>query len=90
MAHLILAETIANVSELKRDPIGTVAAGGGFAVAILHRNQPAFYCVPAEAYETLMDRLDDVDLTAIADLRAGQPINRIALEELDADYSRPR
>ena len=47
MAHQILSETAASISELKRDPMGTVAAGEGFPVAILNRNEPAFYCVPA-------------------------------------------
>lgn len=30
MAHLILAETTVSVSELKKKPMGTVAAGEGF------------------------------------------------------------
>ena len=57
MAHVILAETTASVSELKKNPMGTVAAGEGFPVAILNRNEPAFYCIPASAYEALMDKL---------------------------------
>ena len=56
MSHLILAEITASVSELKKNPMGTVAAGEGFPVAILNRNAPAFYCVPAKAYEALMER----------------------------------
>jgi len=28
------------------------------AVAVLNRNEPAFYCVPARAYEELMDLVD--------------------------------
>ena len=84
MAHLILAETTASVSELKRDPMGTVAAGEGFPVAILNRNAPAFYCVPARAYEALLDRLEDLELNAIADVRAGdgkEPV-KVTLDEL--------
>ena len=57
MTALVLAQTTASVSELKRNPMGTVAAGEGETVAILNRNEPAFYCVPAKAYEHLMDRL---------------------------------
>lgn len=49
--------------------MGTVAAGEGFPVAILNRNEPAFYCVPAEAYEALMDRLEELELNALADAR---------------------
>jgi len=82
MTHLILAETTASVSELKKNPMGTVAAGEGFPVAILNRNEPAFYCVPAKAYEALMDRLEDIELNAIADARQGQAVHKVKLHEL--------
>ena len=63
--------------------MGTVAAGEGFPVAILNRNEPAFYCVPAEAYEALMSRLEDLELNAIADARLadGQAAVKVALDE---------
>ncbi|HEV2555997.1 MAG TPA: plasmid stabilization protein [Bosea sp. (in: a-proteobacteria)] len=82
MTALILADMTASVSELKRNPMGTVAAGDGATVAILNRNEPAFYCVPARAYEALMERLEDAELNAIADARAGQPIVKVTLDEL--------
>ncbi len=82
MSHTILSEIAASVSELKRDPMGTVAAGDGFPVAILNRNAPAFYCVPAAAYEALMDRLEDIELNRIADSRAGQRVVKVKLDEL--------
>lgn len=82
MAHLILAETTATVSELKRNPMGTVAAGEGMPVAILNRSAPVFYCVPAKAYVALMDRLKDLELNLLADLRATQRVTRGTLDEL--------
>ena len=82
MTHIILAETTASVSELKKNPMGTVAAGDGFPVAILNRNEPAFYCVPAKAYEALMDRLEDIELNALADARSGQAEIKVKLSEL--------
>jgi antitoxin StbD len=82
MTHLVLAETAASVSELKRDPMGTVASGEGFPVVILNRNEPAFYCVPALAYEALMDRLEDIELNEIADARASQTEISVAIDEL--------
>ena len=82
MANIILAETAASISELKKNPMGTVAAGEGFPVAILNRNEPAFYCVPAKAYEALMDRLEDFELNAIVDARANQAEIKVKLDEL--------
>lgn len=82
MAHQILSETAASITELKRDPMGTIAAGEGFPVAILNRNEPAFYCVPARAFEAMMERLEDLELNAIADARAGQKQVKVRLDEL--------
>jgi antitoxin StbD len=84
MTHRVLAETAASVSELKRNPMGTVAAGEGLPVAILNRNETAFYCVPADAYEALMERLEDLALNAIADarLRNGKAPVKVGIDEL--------
>ena len=82
MAHQILSETAASISELKRNPMGTVAAGEGFPVAILNRNEPAFYCVPASAFEAMMERFEDLELNAIADARVGQKQVKVKLEDL--------
>ena len=84
MTHLLLASVAASVTELKRDPMGTVAAGDGEVVAILNRNEPAFYCVPARTFEVLMEKLEDLELNAIADTRMsdGQPLQRVSLDDL--------
>ena len=82
MASLILAEMTASISELKKNPMGTVAAGDGAPVAILNHNEPAFYCVPARAYEAMVERLDDIRLNAIADARRGQRVIKVRLDEL--------
>ncbi len=82
MTNLVLAEMTASVSELKKNPMGTVAAGEGAPVAILNRNEPAFYCVPAKAYEAMMDRLEDIELNAIADARKDEPVVKVTLDDL--------
>lgn len=82
MASVILSNMSASITELKKDPMGTIEAGDGEAVAILNRNTPAFYCIPAKAYEALMDYLEDLELNAIADSRKGQKRIRVTLDEL--------
>lgn len=82
MPHTILAEVTASVSELKRNPMGTVAAGEGFPVAILNHNEPAFYCVPAKAFEAMMDIIEDAELNAIADSRMGQEEIAVDIDDL--------
>lgn len=82
MSSLVLSEMTASISELKKNPMGTVAAGDGFAVAILNRNEPAFYCVPARAYEALMDKIEDLELNALANARANDKIIKVNLNDL--------
>jgi antitoxin StbD len=82
MTHQIHAGTTASVTELKKNPMGTVAAGEGFPVAILNRNEPAFYCVPTKTYEAMLERLEDLELNAIADQREGQKIHKVSMNDL--------
>lgn len=82
MAHQIFTETTASISELKRNPMATVAAGEGAPVAILNRNAPAFYCVPADVFEAMVERLDDIELNKLADARAGQRVIKVKMDDL--------
>ncbi len=72
MPSRILAESVASVSELKKNPMATVAAGEDFPVAVLNRNEPAFYCIPAKTFENLMERLEDLELAAVVNERKNQ------------------
>ncbi|ENB50972.1 antitoxin, type II toxin-antitoxin system family protein [Escherichia coli P0298942.12] len=61
--------------------MATVSAGDGFPVAILNRNQPAFYCVPAELYEKMLDALDDQELVKLVAERSNQPLYDVDLDK---------
>ena len=61
--------------------MGTVGAGDGYPVAILNRNQPAFYCVPAKLYEQMLDALDDQELIKLVNERCKE-----ALVDVDLDH----
>lgn len=78
----ILADNSTSISELKKNPMAVIEQGGGFPVAVLNRNQPAFYCVPAEAYEVLMDKLEDIELAALVQERQGQPEIEVNIDDL--------
>jgi antitoxin StbD len=82
MVQTVLADVTTSISELKKNPMAVVEQGEGFPVAVLNRNQPAFYCVPAEAYEALMDKLEDVELTAIVEARKGQKEIAVDIDDL--------
>ena len=81
MAHFIHANVTARITELKRNPMGPMAAGNGAAVAILHRNKAAFYYVPAEEYEVVLNVIDDATLNAIAGARITSPEIAVSLDD---------
>lgn len=82
MVSQVLTEFTASVAELKKNPIGTVASARGAPLAILNRNAPAFYCVPADLYGQMLDALEDAELNALADAREGGPFVSVDLSEL--------
>ena len=82
MASRILADVTASVTELQKDPMGTAASGNGATVAILKRSALAFYCVPAGEYHATVDRLDDIELNALAEARRGGHFVEVSLAEL--------
>ncbi|MFJ5439931.1 type II toxin-antitoxin system Phd/YefM family antitoxin [Pectobacterium brasiliense] len=80
MPNIILSDTSASVSELKKNPMATVNAGDGLPVAILNRNQPAFYCIPADLYEKMLDALDDQELVKLIGERKNQRLVDVDLD----------
>lgn len=79
--HYIQTKTAASITALKRDPMGTISNGTAEtgAIAILNRNQPAFYCVTPELFEYLQELAEDVELTQTA-LERKQKGNFIAVD----------
>lgn len=73
MSYQILSATAASITELKRNPMGTLRDGEGDAVAILNRNEPAFYCVPPALYAYYLELAEDAELNRIADERLEKP-----------------
>jgi len=80
--HPILADVSAGISELKKNPMAVVRQGDGAPVAILNRNEPVFYAVPAKAFELLMDKLEDMELAAIIEARKDQPEIEVNIDDL--------
>jgi len=82
VTNSILADSSASISELKKNPMATVFSADGFPIAILNHNQPAFYCVPAAAWELIFDRLEDIELASIANSRMGGKTVEVCLNDL--------
>jgi len=82
MATRILTEAAASISELKANPMKVALSAHGEAIAILNRNEPAFYCIPADTYEFMMDHIEDLELCAIAEQRKNEESVKVSLSEL--------
>ena len=67
--HHILTQQAASITDLKRDPMGIAQASEDGAVAILNRNQPAFYCVTPALFAYFQELAEDAELGRIAQER---------------------
>ena len=82
MIEPIFAGSTVSISDLKKNPSAVIEAAEGFPVAVLNRNTPSAYLVPAKAWEELMDRLEDIELAEIVRQREGQPEIAVSIDDL--------
>ena len=82
MTHQILTEVAASISELKANPMKVIASGEGMPIAVLNRNEPVFYCVPAKAYEAMMDLIEDKELLVLATSRMDEDSIKVNVDDL--------
>ena len=80
--HSVLADASAGISELKKNPMAIVKHAEGAPVAILNRNRPVFYAVPAAAWEAMINKLEDLELAALVREREGEAEIEVDIDEL--------
>ena len=80
--HPILAEACVGISALKKNPMAVIEQASGSPVAILNRNRPVFYAVPAAAWEAMLDKIDDLELAALVRKREGEAEVEVDINEL--------
>lgn len=78
----IHAMTRVSISELKKNPSDVIRRSQGAPVAILNHKRPTAYLVPAEAFEAMMEQLDDQYLVRIAQERQQERSIKVTLDEL--------
>ena len=71
-----------SVSDLKKSPTAIMDEADGDAVAVLNHNRVMAYMVPAQAYEEMLDRLDDIELIEVAKKRSGEKPVKVSLDAL--------
>ena len=78
----ILADLAVSVSELKKNPSAVLSGGHGLPVAVLNHNKVMGYMVPAEIFEAMMDRLDDLDLADLIKSRQHEKAVPVDINDL--------
>ncbi len=78
----VLANYAATISELKKNPSALIEQSDGEPIAILNRNRPAAYLIPAETYEALLEKIEDYELGLMVAAREHEKESAI---ELDID-----
>jgi len=81
-AKVIHASRTISVTDLRRDPSGVLASAGDMPIAVLNHNRPTAYLLSAKAYETLLEKLDDVSLINLVKSRRGGKTVKVKLEDL--------
>ena len=60
------------MSEFKKNPNVALRESGGLVVAVLSHNKPAFYMVPPDRYEAMLEEIDDLQLVRVVKERLKQ------------------
>ncbi len=75
----ILSDLSVSMTEFKKNPNASLRESGGQAVAVLSHNKPAFYMVPPDRYEAMLEQIDDLQLVRVAKERLKQKDRAIAV-----------
>jgi antitoxin StbD len=78
----VMAKVSVSVSDLKRSPTAVMSGSHGEAVAILNHNRVMAYMVPPDAFEAMLELIDDAELAALVRARADEEPIRVSLDEL--------
>ncbi len=80
--HPVHADFAASVSAFKANPMKVMSSAGGMPIAILNRSEPAFYCVPAPAFNAMMELMDDMALAKIIKSRRNEKPIPVSIDDL--------
>ena len=81
MIDQMSAKISVSIEAFIENPAATLEAGQGCPIEVWEGGRIAFYCVPKNTYETMMNVLEDVELNQIADEREGQKVLRVNLDD---------
>ena len=78
----LFAHASVSISDLQKNPSRIINQSEGAPVAILNHNKPSAYIIPASAFEALMEKLEDYELSRVVKEREHEPSVKVSLDEL--------
>ena len=84
MLTKIHADYTVSITELKKNPQALIDNAHGETIALLNRNKPTAYIIPAETYEQLLELAEDLELGRIIEDRKAEKADAVEvnLDEL--------
>lgn len=78
----LYARASVSISDLKKNPSRIINEAQGSPVAILNHNRPSAYLIPVEAFEAIMEKLEDYELARVVRERENEPSVKVSVDEL--------
>lgn len=78
----VLADRVVSVSELKKNPSTVMRDAQEGPIAVLNNNRIMGYLISVDVFETMIERLDDMDLAELACARGHEVSEPVSLNDL--------
>jgi antitoxin StbD len=75
----ILADVSTSITDFKANPNAAIEQSKGEAIAVLKSNEPYFYAVPPDLYESMFEAMEDLALLIQANERMSDGKKPIAV-----------
>lgn len=78
----LVAKSSVSITDLKKNPSAVIKEAEGSPVLILNHNRPSAYIVPADAFEAMLEKLDDLEIKDTVRKRRGENSIPVSLDAL--------
>ncbi len=78
----LVAKSSVSITDLKKNPSAVIKEAEGAPVVILNHNRPSAYLVPADAFEAMLEKLDDLEIKKTVRKRRSEKSIPVSLDAL--------
>jgi antitoxin StbD len=78
----LVAKSSVSITDLKKNPSAVIKEAEGSPVVILNHNRPSAYIVPVDAFEAMLEKLDDFEIKKTVRKRRGEKSIAVSVDAL--------